>query len=46
MLRGSAAGERTGENGGKEMYASVIYWFFRRKAKIVFFTMMTYAALC
>jgi len=23
-----------------------LYWFFRRKAKIAFFTLMVYAALC
>ena len=23
-----------------------VYWFFRRKARIIFLTVMTYAALC
>lgn len=23
-----------------------VYWFFRRKAKVAFLTVMTYAALC
>ncbi len=26
--------------------AYTVYWFFRRKAKIVFLTVMTYAAMC
>ncbi len=32
--------------GGDTMLASTVFWFFRRKAKILFFTAMTYAALC
>jgi hypothetical protein len=27
-------------------FQSRAYWFFRRKAKIGFFALMTYAALC
>ena len=31
---------------GKRMTVFTVYWFVRRKAKIIFLTVMTYAALC
>ncbi|MGB2988199.1 MAG: hypothetical protein WBE26_20210 [Phycisphaerae bacterium] len=34
------------EWGRSVVYWSIIYWFFPRKAKIAFLTLMVYAALC
>ena len=32
--------------GGDFVYQLMVLWFFGRKAKIAFFTLVTYAALC
>lgn len=45
--------DRLGDGYGGEgvrdrnvVYGSIIYWFFRRKLRIAFLTLITYASLC
>lgn len=42
----SLANARSLVSEGEAMTAGMIWWFFRRKMKIVFFAAITYAALC
>jgi hypothetical protein len=35
-----------GDGGNAMLTRAYVWWFFRRKLKIAFLTVMTYAALC
>lgn len=47
-LRPSRGGGIVASAGGEEdlVYYAIIQWFFPRKAKIAFLSLMTYLALC